>query len=172
MSLQCKCTYFIKFCKLLCKILQFILLPPNYVGSCFLRFSVIFQRFTLVPSNLRDKKCYLTGFSHSLIFLSLVTKSCSLLYFVNFFLLLFKYGCLHSPHSPSPAPPIPTSHSQSYPPLALSMCLLYMFLNDLTPSFPRYHLPLPLWLLSVFSLFQCLWLYFACLFVLLIRFHL
>ena len=32
--------------------------------------------------------------------------------------------------------------------------------------------PLLLWLLSVCSLFQCLWLYFACLFVLLIRFHL
>ena len=30
----------------------------------------------------------------------------------------------------------------------------------------------PLWLLSVCSLFQCLWLYYTCLFVLLIRFHL
>ena len=62
--------------------------------------------------------------------------------------------------------------SQCYPPLALSFSLLYMFLDDSSPSFPC-HPPLqPLWLLSVCSLFQCLWLYFACLFVLLIRFHL
>ena len=38
---------------------------------------------------------------------------------------------------------------------------------------PIITLPLPtLWLLSACSLFQCLWFYFACLFVLLIRFHL
>ena len=40
------------------------------------------------------------------------------------------------------------------------------------PFSPIIPLPTPLWLLSVCSLFQCLWLYFACLFVLLIRFQL
>ena len=35
----------------------------------------------------------------------------------------------------SPAPPTPTSHPQSYPPLALSFGALYMFLNDPSPSF-------------------------------------
>ena len=35
---------------------------------------------------------------------------------------------------------------------------------------PIIPLPPPLWLLSVYSLFQCLWLYFACLFVFFIRF--
>ena len=76
--------------------------------------------------------------------------------------------------SPMPLPPtlaIPTSHPWSYPPLALSMCPLYMFLDDPAPSSPLCPPP-RLWLLSVCSLFQCLWLYFACLFVLLFRFHL
>ena len=40
------------------------------------------------------------------------------------------------------------------------------------PYFPPLSLFPPLWLLSVCSLFQCLWLYFAYLIVLLIRFHL
>ena len=38
--------------------------------------------------------------------------------------------------------------------------------------FPSHVPPSPLWSLSICSLFQCLWLYFACLLVLLIRFHL
>ena len=50
------------------------------------------------------------------------------------------------------------------------MCPLYMFLDDPSP-FSRYPLCSPLWLLLVCSLFQCLWLYFACLVVLLIRFN-
>ena len=54
-------------------------------------------------------------------------------------------------------------------PLALSMCPLYKFLDGPSCIIP---LPSPLWLLSVCSLFQCLWLSFARLFVLLIRLHL
>ena len=57
----------------------------------------------------------------------------------------------------SPAQPTPTSHPRSYPSLALSMGPLYMFLDDL-PLFSHYPFPPPLWLLSVCSLFQCLWL--------------
>ena len=57
----------------------------------------------------------------------------------------------------------------THPHLPPSMCPLYKFLDDPSPSFPSYHPPPPLWLLSVCSLFQCLWLYFACLLVLLIR---
>ena len=75
-------------------------------------------------------------------------------------------------------PPLPSttaildSHLRSYPHLALSMCPLYMFLDDPFSFFPIYPLPSTQWLLSVCYLFQCLWLYFVCLFVLLIRFHL
>ena len=47
------------------------------------------------------------------------------------------------------------------------MCPLYMFLGDPSSLYPHYPLPLTLWLLSVCSLFQCFWLYFAYLFVLL-----
>ena len=82
-------------------------------------------------------------------------------FFILFFLLLFKYSCVHFPPPLSLAPPTPTSHTQSFPSLALSLCPLYLFLDNLSPSFPL--LP-PLSLLSVCSLFQCLWLYFACLF--------
>ena len=60
--------------------------------------------------------------------------------------------------------------SPPHSPLALTMGPLYMFLNHPSPSFSCY--PLPPWLMSVCSLFQCLWLYFACLFVLLIKFYL
>ena len=35
-----------------------------------------------------------------------------------------------------PSHPIPTFHPQSYPPLALSMCPLYVFLDDTSPIFP------------------------------------
>ena len=87
------------------------------------------------------------------------------------FLLLFKYSCLHFPPPLPSAPPIPTSHpslppTHILPPFALSICPLYRFLDDPCPIFPHYPFPTPLWLLSVCSLFQCLWLYFVCLFVL------
>ena len=52
--------------------------------------------------------------------------------------------------------------SLNLPPLALSMCPLYMFLDGSSPIFPHYPSPAPLWSLSVCFLFQCFWLYFAC----------
>ena len=86
--------------------------------------------------------------------------------FFIFFIFLFNY-CLRRVVSISlpplpPSPAIPTSHPQSDPPLSLSMCPLYMFLDDPSP-FLHFSLPPPLWLLSVCSLFQCLWYYFSCL---------
>ena len=42
------------------------------------------------------------------------------------------------PPPPSLTAPMPTSHPQSYPPLALSLGPLYTFLDDSSPSFPRY----------------------------------
>ena len=79
----------------------------------------------------------------------------------------FKYCCLHFHPTISPHPYLPPLNLH---PLALSLCPLYIFLEALPIFFSIIPLP-PLWLLSVCSLFQCLWLYFACLFVLLIRFH-
>ena len=87
------------------------------------------------------------------------------------FLLLCNYSCPHFPPITLPILPTPTSHIQLSPiPLSSSMGPLYMFLDDLLPSFSYY--PPPLWLLSICSLFPCFWLYFAHSFVLLIRFHL
>ena len=58
-----------------------------------------------------------------------------------------------SPPPLPPVPPTPSSHPRSYPPLALSMCPLYMSLDDPSPSSPGYPHP-PLWLLSLCSLFH------------------
>ena len=49
------------------------------------------------------------------------------------FVLLFKYNC-----PLFPPPPTPTSHTQSYPSLALSMGPLYLFLDNPSPAFPCY----------------------------------
>ena len=96
-------------------------------------------------------------------------------YFIFKFLLLFNYICPHfSPYSPLPYPlPPPTFGPPPSPgpgcpcPWVLYTCSLTLPL--LSPLIP---LPCPIWSLSVCSLFPYLWFYFACLFVLLIRFHL
>ena len=48
----------------------------------------------------------------------------------------FSYSCLHFPAPLAPVPAIPTSHSQSYSPLVLSMGPLYMFLTTLPLALP------------------------------------
>ena len=97
-----------------------------------------------------NHSCYI---NHGWIFsgqASYFSLKVSLILFFTYFLFLFKYSCLHFPPSTPPAPPIPTSHPWSYPSLALSMCPLYMFLDDL-PVFPPLS-PLPSRLVTV-SLF-------------------
>ena len=80
--------------------------------------------------------------------------------------LFFSY---FSPLSYLPPPAIFNPPHQ----LSLSMCPSYMFLDLTLPLLsPITPLHPPLWLLSVCSLFQWLWFYFALLFVFLIRFHL
>ena len=75
---------------------------------------------------------------------------------------------ISSRHGP-PTPPILASPLWTFS-FWLCPCILYtgslMALPRFSPIIP---LPSSLWLLSVCSLFQCLWLYFACLFLLLIR---
>ena len=78
-----------------------------------------------------------------------------------------------SPHpSPSPLPTtlaLPTCVHCFHPPFVIvHMSFIIVPVN---PSpFPLLSLPSPLWSLSACSQFQCLWLYSACLFILLIRF--
>ena len=71
------------------------------------------------------------------------------------------------PPQPSPLPPLFPPPPHCYCPCVLYNCSFKPF--TLSPYNP---LPSPLWSLSACSQFQCLWLYFACLFILLIRFPL
>ena len=86
--------------------------------------------------------------------------------------------CLFPPPFPSPQPsPPPSPVSISHPTLVIvHVSFLFLLISHncsckLFTLFPCNPLPSPLWSLSACSQFQCLWLYFACLFVLLIRFH-
>ena len=100
-------------------------------------------------------------------------------YFLFFYSFIFKKCCCSitvisiSPHcSPLPCPsPSPTFNP---PPDVLAHWSFTYVLLDLILSlnFPCYPLLLPHWSRSVCSLFPSLWLYFVCLFILLIKFHL
>ena len=88
------------------------------------------------------------------------------------FLLLFRYSFLHFQPITAPRSIHPCLPTLNLPLLALPMCPLYRFLDGPSPIFLLYPSPSSPLLLSVCSLCKCLWLYFACLFILLIRFHL
>ena len=76
-----------------------------------------------------------------------------------------------SPHYPPHPSPPPTLEATLFDFVHVSLTVT-MVLDGPSSIFPHYPLSAPPhWLLSVCSLFQCLWLYFACLFVLFIRFH-
>ena len=61
----------------------------------------------------------------------------SFFFFKSFLKLLFEYSCHHFPIATFSYPhPFPLPHPQSYPPLALSVCPLYMFRDDPSPTFP------------------------------------
>ena len=64
-----------------------------------------------------------------------------------FIILLFKYSCLHFHPTMTPDPTHPHLLHSNPPPLALSMCLSYVFLDGL----PYY--PFPLSFLGTVSLF-------------------
>ena len=95
-------------------------------------------------------------------------------YFQQFYIYLFfidwlfivvqvylsPFSCHHFPPPHPPPPPTLNSTSLWLCPWVLYTCSL-MTLPPLSPIIP---FPSPLWLLSICSLFQCLWMYFACLF--------
>ena len=148
--------WMLKTAKLCCLILNFLLFLWS-VRTCSAD-QVILSRF---PWPFQD------------LFLSLLGWIWLILFIYLYFLLLFKYSfSIFTPTRPH-TPPHPHLPPSNLPPLALSMGPLYMFLDGPFPISPPYPSPAASpWLLSVCSLFQCLWLYFACLFVLLVRFHL
>ena len=115
-----------------------------------------------------------------LICISLMTNNVEHL-FITFYILFKKFFIVDQSHlSPffphcsllpcSPLSPL----RQSSLPHCLCPWVLYIHVPWLDPSppLPIIHLSSPLWSLTVCSLFPCLCFYFACLFVLLIRFHL
>ena len=118
--------------------------------------------------NLQSLKCSLNVSGESLLF-----NFFSVLFFLFMFFLLFKYICLHFHPSTAPRPTHPASHPQSYP-LWLCPCVLYICsLMDL-PLFSSI-IPSPLpsgycQFVLYFNVFD--YIFFACLFVLLIMFQL
>ena len=88
---------------------------------------------------------------------------------LNFIVVRVQFSAF-PPHLPPPQP--------SLPPSPVSTPLVFVHVSFIvvpvvpSPFSLHYPLPSPLWLLSVCSSFQCLWLYFAYWFILLIRFHL
>ena len=120
-------------------------------------------------------------FTNSIIYLSFFLSflffifffSLSLPSFLPFFLsFLFRYSCLPFLLPLPNIPPTPTSYPQSYLPLALSMCPLYMLLDKPSPFCPVKPSLFPSGYCQLVLNFQSFWFCFACLFVLLIRFHL
>ena len=89
--------------------------------------------------------------------------------FFKTFLLLLKYSFL--PLQPTPQPPSLPHLPPLFPPTPLvTVHVSFMIVPANFILFPHCPLPSPLWSLSACSQFQCLWLYSACLFVMLIRF--
>ena len=87
----------------------------------------------------------------------------------------FYFYCCSSTVASIFFPPLSLPSPPTLTPSLIWFCPWVFYTYDLTtlpPLSPVIILLPPLWLLSVCSLFQNLWLYCACLFVLLIRFHL
>ena len=86
---------------------------------------------------------------------------------ILFFIVVQVQFSAFSPTSPHLALPtsLPCFHPPCYCPCVLYNCSCKPF--NLFPCNP---LPSPLWSLSACAQFQCLWLYFACLFIFLMRF--
>ena len=86
--------------------------------------------------------------------------------FILLFLLIIFYtsNTVVSIFTPplSPTPPTPTSYPQSYPPLALSISPLYMFLDDPFPAFSCYLPPCsPLVTVSLFFISMSLVIFYS-----------
>ena len=102
----------------------------------------------------------------------------NILYFYLFALFIYLFFIVvqiqlspFSPHHDAPPHPFspPTIELTLFGFLHMSFIHVPWWPPTLSPIIP---ISPSFWLLSDCSLFQCLWFYFACLFVLLIRFHL
>ena len=112
---------------------------------------------------------------HLSIYLSIYLSNLSSIYK---YILKYIFIVVQVVLSPFPCHPFPLPHPSPPPtlyPSLLSLCPWVVYTCSLTTLPLLYSIILftpTLWLTSVCSLLQCLWLYFSCLFILLIRFHL
>ena len=88
--------------------------------------------------------------------------------FLFIFIVQVQFSAFSLHPCPKLQPSLPPSHFHPLP--HYCPCVLYNCSWKHFTLFPWNSLPSPLWSLSACSQFQCLWLYFACLFVLLTRF--
>ena len=140
------------------------LLSSSWVPELFrlespLRLLCSHQLFLTSPpsSSFHTPKCISVVISWKVSSLSITFFHKEILYLISFFFIFYCYSS--------------TVVSIFLPPLC-PWALYTWSLMTLSLLSPLITFPPPLWLLSVCSVFQCLWLYFACLSVLLIRFHL
>ena len=125
--------------------------------------SPIIPNYPSPPSSLLTVSLFIISMS--------LVVFCLLVLLIVFFLLLFKYSCLHFHPIMAPGPTHPHLPTLNLPPLALSMCPSYMFLDGPSSDFPHYPSP-PSALVTVNLFFISMFLVIFCLFVLLIRFYL
>ena len=93
------------------------------------------------------------------------------IFFKKFIVVQLQLSCLFPYCSPLPLPTPSPSTVNCLPNVGAHESSIHITLLSPSPSFPVILLALPLWSLSVCSLFPSLWFYFAHVFVLLIRFH-
>ena len=113
---------------------------------------ILFLHFSIMVKYTKHKMCHFNYWGFFSL-RSLFFKNCCSSTVVFIFPLPF-----------SPAPPTPTSYPQSFPPLALSMGPLYMFLDKPSPSFPD-DPPAPSLLVTVSLFFISMSLVIFCLLV-------
>ena len=101
-------------------------------------------------------------------YISIISKIKIIYLFLIFIIIQLQLSAFY-PHPSTPPQPNPSPFPTAA--LVLDFGHVSFIIVPYNPS-THCHLPTPLWLLSVCSLIQCLWFYFAHLFVLLIRFHL
>ena len=163
---------------LCCHSFQLSICYDRPIHCCYYCFKQL--RFRLRIGKIRDINLPLFFlWSCSYLFVNLrlwhIFTCCEELHFINIFnflitLLLFSYSCLHFL-------PIPLPHrSQTHLPPVSTLPFDFVHVSFLVvPENPSPHCPFPtpFWLLLGCSLqLQCLWLYFVCFFLLLIRFQL
>ena len=153
-----------------------VLISAHHLNKKYLMkyFNIFIKGYKNIEKNKYDARMYVPmwrTYFHCIIFLHNGLQITRASGSVSFPLLFFFYCCSSTVVSIfTPPRPLPSLSSTLQPtPFGF---IHVSFIHVSWGPTPIIFLLLPLWLMSDCHLFQCLWLYFACLFVLLIRFHL